>query len=149
MITTLIVGLQVCAIILRLQGCTHLDIRLRLYWYIWALIIKPSIAGLKQFHPEREREGEREGGRERERERDLSWSRKLVSFHVSSNNWINEKFLGNGFSDFIIPWRRFRWGILFWRNVCPSFLFPSVRPAMDYGKLTKGTLWSHLPPTTD
>ena len=33
--------------------------------------------------------------------------------------------------------------------VCPSFLFPSVRPAMDYGKLTKGALWSHLPPTTD
>ena len=33
--------------------------------------------------------------------------------------------------------------------VCQSFLFPSVHWAMDYGKLTKGTLWSHLPPTTD
>ena len=33
--------------------------------------------------------------------------------------------------------------------VGPSFLFPSIRPAMDYGKLTKGALWSHLPPTTD
>ena len=24
-----------------------------------------------------------------------------------------------------------------------------VRPVMKYGKLTKGALWSHLPPTTD
>ena len=50
--------------------------------------------------------------------------------------------------DFIIPCRRFQGGFCF-GVVCPSFLFPSVRPAMDYGKLTKGALWSHFPPITD
>ena len=49
-------------------------------------------------------------------------------------------YLGNGSSDFIIPCRRFRGGYRF-GVVSPSFLFcPSVRPAMDYGKLTKGVL---------
>jgi len=33
--------------------------------------------------------------------------------------------------------------------VCPSFIFPSGQPSMDYGKLTKGAVLSHLPPTTD
>ena len=37
-------------------------------------------------------------------------------------------------------------GILYWR--CLSILLPSGRPAMNYRKLTKGSLWNHLPPTT-
>ena len=48
-------------------------------------------------------------------------------------------YLGNGFSDCIITCRRFRGGYSF-GVVCPSFLFLSVRPAMDYEKLTKGAL---------
>ena len=35
-------------------------------------------------------------------------------------------------------------GILFWHclSILPLYVY-------DYGKLTKGALWSHLPPTTD
>ena len=67
---------------------------------------------------------------------------------VDRSNFCPDAYLGYGFSDFIIPCRRIRGGYCF-DVVCPSFLFPSGRPAMDYGKLTKGALWSHLPPTTD
>ena len=67
---------------------------------------------------------------------------------VDRHTFCPDTYFGNGFSDFIIPCWRF-WGGYCFGVVCPSFIFTSVRLAMDYGKLTKGALWSHLPPTTD
>ena len=61
-------------------------------------------------------------------------------FRPSFTLFCPDAYLDNGFSDFISPCQRFRGEYCF---VCPSFLFTSVRPAIEWG----GTLWSHLPPT--
>ena len=54
---------------------------------------------------------------------------------VDSKTFCPDTYLGNGFSDFIIPCRRF-WGGYSFGVVCPSCLFLSVQLAMDYRKLT-------------
>ena len=78
----------------------------------------------------------------------LALSIRLKPVSPSVTLFCQDAYLGNGFSNLIIPCRRFRGGYCF-GVVCGSFLFTSGRPAMDYGKLTKGALWSHLPPSTD
>ena len=53
------------------------------------------------------------------------------------------------FQILLSPAEDFEGDIVLALSLRPSSFCPSGRPAMDYGKLTKGVLLSHLPPTTD
>ena len=83
-----------------------------------------------------------------------TWNRVTILCYfqiyiVDRYTFCTDAYLVMDFQILLSPVVDFDGHIVLALSVRPSSFRPSDLPAMDLGKLTKGALWSHLPPTAD